>query len=169
MKHQGRASWGSDGVFLCLAVGFSFAAGLAINAVRTHPLPLVYQSPTQRLALKFGVSDIGSDPRIIELDEAFAAHESGKAVFVDAREEAFFEAGHIPGAENLSKSASRKVFEKFRESFPKSQALIVYCAEFDCRDSEMVARILIAGGFENVAVFKGGWQEWEAAGLPGMP
>ena len=42
----------------------------------------------------------------------------------------------------------------------------VYCASATCRNSHVAAQRLIQLGYANVAVFAGGKQEWEEAGLP---
>ena len=37
---------------------------------------------------------------------------------------------------------------------------------FDCEDALLVARDLIRAGLQQVHVFKGGWKQWQEAGLP---
>ena len=44
--------------------------------------------------------------------------------------------------------------------------VIVYCSGGECHDSRLVANALLTLGFGDVRVFAGGWEEWQAAGLP---
>ena len=45
---------------------------------------------------------------------------------------------------------------------PKDASIIVYCQSAGCSYAEKIAVKLIADGFENVRLFRGGWQEWQA-------
>jgi rhodanese-related sulfurtransferase len=50
---------------------------------------------------------------------------------------------------------------------PDRQAeIVVYCASSSCQNSHIAAQRLIQLGYTNVAVYAGGKQDWEEAGLP---
>ena len=46
------------------------------------------------------------------------------------------------------------------------QEIVVYCASATCRNSHIAAGTLERLGYENVAVYAGGKEDWTAAGLP---
>jgi len=48
----------------------------------------------------------------------------------------------------------------------KSDEIVVYCANIQCRNSHIAARRLTLLGYSNVAVYPDGKQGWEDAGLP---
>jgi rhodanese-related sulfurtransferase len=104
-------------------------------------------------------------PAMIELDEARSLFESGAGLFVDARHEYDYRAGHIEGAVNIP----LKDFDAHRErlhSLPRNRVLITYCDGADCNSSIELAAKLHQAGFSGVRIFFGGWQEWSSANLP---
>lgn len=132
------------------------AGGLAVNSLRSDPLPLAYKPRSQRVPA-------GPVIPTVSLAEITADERKSPSTFLDAREEDFFEEGHLPGAINLP--ASRIAAGDFH-GLPgdPSTPLIVYCSGGDCPDSHVVAAALVARGFRNVSIFAGGWDEWSAAG-----
>lgn len=84
--------------------------------------------------------------------------------FVDARDESDYNAGHIQGAVNIP-------YHKYDESksklgqFTKSQVIVVYCGE-GCDVSIDLAYAMAKEGFTKLYIFRGGWDEWKAAGYP---
>lgn len=95
-------------------------------------------------------------------DEAYA--------FVDARNRAQYDAGHIPGAHHFDPHARDPgaVLGELLPILETSLKVVVYCYGQDCVDSEIAAKRLIAHGVpaELVAVYPGGIQAWRTAGLP---
>jgi len=47
----------------------------------------------------------------------------------------------------------------------KSAEIVVYCASRSCQNSHIAAARLAQLGYENVAVYAGGKQDWSEAGL----
>ncbi len=92
------------------------------------------------------------------------------AVFVDARDLDLYLAGHIPGAIFLHHYNSEELMtEPVRSALSAAFMVIVYCNGGDCEDSINLAMDLIGVyglANENVYVFEGGMEEWQAAGLP---
>lgn len=64
---------------------------------------------------------------------------------------------------------SRKIplaeLDKRIKELDKSKDVVTYCANAQCDASHKAAELLTAKGF-TVAVYKGGAEEWAAAGLP---
>jgi rhodanese-related sulfurtransferase len=145
-----------------LTIAAAFAASLllgwAINLLRPSPLAFPYQSREVRALA--GLERSEKDAPELALPAVREA--VGAAVFIDAREPLFFEEGHLPGAVNFPVSA---ILERRLPALPadRSRRLIVYCSGGDCEDSRIIARALTALGFENVFVFRGGWEEWTEA------
>ena len=83
---------------------------------------------------------------------------------VEALPARYFEQWHLPRAVNINIG---DVKEKAPALLPDSDApIVIYCASITCNNSDQVAVQLTALGYRNVAVYKGGKAEWEAAGLP---
>ena len=156
--------------------------GLSANQFRTAPLPLVYSPKAVRI--QDAVAKLGGEaPAASELASLAVAGRvqyldlvsfreivegKEKGTIIDARPGIFHELGHVPGAINLSReefeadyAAHRSMLEKDR-----SRLMVIYCSDSDCEDSQLVADALVKLGYTQVAVFKGGWSEWTAAGLP---
>jgi rhodanese-related sulfurtransferase len=82
---------------------------------------------------------------------------------VEALPARYFEEWHLPGAININIG---EVKDKAAALLPDFGAPIVtYCASVTCANSDQVAVQLAALGYRDVAVYKGGKAEWEAAGL----
>jgi rhodanese-related sulfurtransferase len=107
-----------------------------------------------------------ADPPAITLTQAMTYFQTHNTIFLDARLEGDYKAGHIPKALNLP-------FEEFDQYYPKVELLlskdnniITYCDGTECEASLFLARILKERGFKNLKIFFGGWTEWNKAGLP---
>ena len=85
-------------------------------------------------------------------------------LFVDARDEGYYDAGHIQGA--LKNAFLMELIFNIEKQQNKSDALVVYCGDPGCGDSEDLAYNLQDPGFTKLYVFKGGWLEWSNAGYP---
>lgn len=150
----------------------AFASGYFLNFLRPQPLPLIYASEEERiLAAIAGPSSLianahsGTVEAIKEISLNEMEHMmAGKAiVLIDARTSLFYDIGHIPSAFNLPRSefsAKYKAFLKHKH-FTKVTPVIVYCSSSECDDSLVVAKWLTLLGYSNVAVFRGGWREWD--------
>lgn len=98
--------------------------------------------------------------------ETLAARLAGsdQPTLVEALPEKYFRDWHLPNAVNINHDQVR---QRAAELLPDKHAeVVVYCASATCRNSDLAARQLTALGYTDVAVYKGGKAEWEAAGLP---
>jgi len=105
-------------------------------------------------------------PGTVAIDEVLADLASGKAFFIDAREENDYREGHIRGAILLPSSA---VYERMDDVFGSGvqigDKVIVYCGGGDCEASHNVADALRRDfGFTHVLVYTNGWAEIESSG-----
>jgi rhodanese-related sulfurtransferase len=106
-----------------------------------------------------------SNLEMITLAAAKDLFTSSNTVFIDARHEFDYQAGHIRGAVNLP----LKMFDAQSarlNNILKDKLLIIYCDGAECNSSIELAVKLTESGFTNVKVFFGGWQEWSSAKLP---
>lgn len=84
------------------------------------------------------------------------------AVLVDVRPRRFFEEQHIPGAVSIPMS-------EMQAGDPRLQAarrIVVYSASGSDRLSLAGAKKLLTLGYSNVSDFRGGLNQWVAAGNP---
>jgi rhodanese-related sulfurtransferase len=151
----------------------SLVVALVMNRFSTHPLPIVYQTPEFRFdaelttlvaAPPFKISPAAT----VRLPEFRSAVENKSALILDARPSVFFEQGHVPGALNLARDDFARDYRRLSPELKAAadQPIIVYCSGGECHDSRLVANALLTLGSSDVKVFTGGWETWQAAGLP---
>ena len=147
----------------------SVAAGLMVNRLSNHPLPVVYQTPAQRLDAELTTLVVAPPFKIapaatVDLKDFRSAVESKSALILDARPSVFFKQGHVPGALNLSREDFAHDYRRLSPVLKAAgdKPIIVYCSGGECHDSRLVANALLTLGFGNVSVFTGGWEAWSA-------
>jgi rhodanese-related sulfurtransferase len=94
--------------------------------------------------------------------------QQNRVVFVDARNEAEYQKGHIPGAYEFDPYHPEKYFDSVLPVCQKAEQVVVYCNGGDCDDSESAALLLRDLGISNqkLFVYGGGITEWTTNGLP---
>ena len=91
--------------------------------------------------------------------------EPNPPMLAEALPEKYYQEWHLPGARHLPHDQVRALASA---QFPlKTAEIVVYCASRTCQNSHIAARVLEQIGYTNVAVFPGGKEEWQQAGLPG--
>jgi len=115
------------------------------------PLPFIPESDT---------------PLSVQLPTAQRFFAARAALFVDARDPAEYEAGHIPGAVRLTNPEANTDPEKIKALPVEGRPIICYCEGGACEASLDLARTLIEAGYKKVLVYMGGFPEWSAAGQP---
>lgn len=106
------------------------------------------------------------DAPVVNLSEAMAAFNSGQAIFLDARKEEDYQAGHIKGALRCFLEEFDAEYPLVKDKLPREALIITYCGGDECELSLFLARNLKNEGYGNVKIFFGGWEEWTKAGLP---
>lgn len=84
-----------------------------------------------------------------------------KTVIVDARYPRDYQSGHLPGAINVPVFTTQAERRKLLGSVPKDARVVVYCQSEGCQFDEALGSALVAEGIDNVALFPGGWAQWE--------
>ncbi len=101
---------------------------------------------------------------LITRDELQAAIANGEVTVVDALPASYFEQLHLPGAVNLY---VEEAADRAATVLPdKSAAIVTYCSNESCPNSEGVARTLRRLGYTDVRKYREGIQDWVEAGLP---
>jgi len=100
--------------------------------------------------------------QLITRDELRAA--LGEVIVVDALGGEYYRKAHLPGAIPLVEA---DVAEQAATLLPdRDAAIVTYCSNPACPNSEAVANKLIALGYTNVRKYREGIEDWTAAGLP---
>jgi rhodanese-related sulfurtransferase len=104
----------------------------------------------------------------VSQEEMWKISQNKSALIVDARPNVFYQLSHIPGAVSLPRDDFEAQYKLLGEKLEpyKIKLVIVYCAELDCHDSQMVGDALTQLGFRYVRLYRLGWSDWEQAGLP---
>jgi rhodanese-related sulfurtransferase len=151
----------------------SLGVGITVNRLSQAPLPLVYQTPEQRLDAELTTLVTAPPFKVAPAETVGLAHfrsvvEARSALILDARPFLFFEQGHVPGALNLARDNFARDYRHLSATLQAAagKPIIVYCSGGDCHDSRLVASALLTLGFTDVRVFTGGWEAWSAARLP---
>jgi molybdopterin/thiamine biosynthesis adenylyltransferase/rhodanese-related sulfurtransferase len=101
-----------------------------------------------------------------EIDEidATAARDrlEGDAIFVDVRERAEWDEGHVPGAVHIPRGSLESRAEGLLPD--RGQALVVYCAAGN--RSAFAAKTLEELGYAKVESLAGGFTDWKRNGFP---
>lgn len=137
------------------------ALALTVNHWRAGGLPWVGDWSTEA---RF--ADSSGRSLVLELVQAQALFQQGKAVFVDARPRSQYLDGHIQGALSLPWQEVDRYFVEAAERLDPGQAVITYCDGETCDLSHELALFLKDMGFADVYVLVNGWSVWQAAGLP---
>lgn len=110
---------------------------------------------------------------VVSLDEAVDIWQDEKTqygmyVFVDARDDDWFESGHIPGAVQCDYYRIEHYMGEVYSRVAGAEKVVVYCNGGDCEDSLLVCGELLRMDVprDNIFLFKGGWDAWKKSGMP---
>ncbi len=175
-----------------LLVGLTGAVlAFAANAVSPHGLKLIRNySPGGALAVSRvnpGTTDPGQPSGLQLVEKQLAAEglqlidskhvaelfndpakEQGLIVFVDARDDEHFFAGHIPGAYQLDHYHPENYLAQVLPACQVAQKIVVYCKGGTCEESEQTAIFLRDAGIpkDRLFVYAGGFDDWSAQHRP---
>ena len=148
-----RLSWFD---FLVI-IAVSLLCGITFNLVNPNGINMVPIS-------------LEEDPiSSVSLSMAIAKHKEGKAIFVDARPESFYEQGHIEGAVNVPAAIFDIMYVFELSEVDKAKDIIVYGRTFSSRYDEYIARKLILRSHNNTMILEAGLSAWNKKGYPVEP
>ncbi|MEI6892141.1 MAG: rhodanese-like domain-containing protein [Pontiella sp.] len=135
-------------------------ASFVVNGVHPQRIPWVqaWSSQVEAKARKHGIPVI---PLAVVIQK-FQSLEP--TIFVDARSEEEFKAGHIPGAISIPFQSLDEQFQRIGRVLDSEKELIIYCSNRDCDDSLMLAIGLQAMGAEDLVLFIDGFEIWQQYG-----
>jgi len=162
---------------------FAGVIGIAQNAVRGNPFRLIppniatpassVADETTPTAAETPVGETDASPEItaaelaggeLTKERVLIIMEAGTAIIIDSRAEGEYAEGHIPGALNIP---TDNFYDYDVDGLvPVDAAVIVYCRSVTCDLSDKLAQEMRLMGYENVVVYRGGWDEWSEAGFP---
>jgi rhodanese-related sulfurtransferase len=136
-------------------VSLGVALGFTGNRLSPRGLPLITPPKEAPKADAF-----------MPLERAKELWNSGIAVFLDAREPADYEAGHIANALNLPALSFERHFGEIVPMLTPASQVVVYCDGKECELSHRLADSLRQLGYTNAHILFNGWTMWRQAGLP---
>ncbi len=86
----------------------------------------------------------------------------GSWLLFDARSLKQYDQGHIPGSFPLPVAELEERFAEYAAFFTQNVSVMVYCSGADCKDALDVAMRLRELGLEQIEIFAGGWEVWNA-------
>ena len=102
----------------------------------------------------------------ISINKALEFYKNKSAIFIDPRDKAFYNAERIDGALSYPLQNFVKWKEKIKNKINYDQKIIVYCDNYMCSMSTIMAQKLIIMGYVNVYVLKGGIEKWKEKQYP---
>jgi rhodanese-related sulfurtransferase len=109
----------------------------------------------------------------IRFDEARALfedplYEAGGLLFVDARRDEDYAAGHVPLALQFDHYRAERYLDAVVQAAPGTSRIVVYCNGGECEDSAFAATTLknFLPDPSVICVYVGGIEEWQAKGMP---
>lgn len=146
-------------------LGMSVGQGAAL-AVMALFFAMIYHftSETGLLANAQGTQVVqrGHAPNFIPKITARGVREAQNlgTVFIDARQNRDYQAGHLNGAVNIPVDANDVKRGKMVASMPRNSKVVVYCQSSGCQYADNVALWLQEHGFSDIAIYRGGWLDW---------
>jgi len=141
-------------------------AALSVLVAAVVHVPLIKRFARGEFRETFFVQADYPGVRLITLAEAEELWRAGETTFLDARAADLYAEGHVPRARNVPAAAAKTFVPVLIRRLAHETPLVVYCEGGDCRSSLILARQLHDGGFKDIRVLGGGWEEWKKAGLP---
>ena len=171
-----RLSMGGEIVIIAL---LAILVGLGAMTVRKENIPL-WGSPT-RVKL-IDLPEAAAEPRAENADSLFAPSDAPYRIslaqaaglylqreklgicFLDARLPELYAQGHITGALNLPREHYDEYRDQMLPLLHKDKLIVIYCDSEECEVALELAEALLSEEFRRIAVFEGGWMEWEKSG-----
>ena len=150
-------------------IALSAFVGGVLNLLRVDRMPwiphkLVYHVPERSNSDSLLAVYKSPYPKEIALNDVDSLLKNG-AVIIDARLPEFYRDGHIPEALNIPFEDLQPYLNTLF-AVPKDTMIIVYCDGGECELSYDLAVYMIQRGYINLFEFRGGWENWLAAGRP---
>jgi rhodanese-related sulfurtransferase len=100
---------------------------------------------------------------LITRDELKAGIDAGAVTVVDALGGEYYAKQHLPGAIALVEADVDRLAPQLLPD--RTAAIVTYCSNAACPNSQRVADRLTRLGYQNVRKYRDGIEDWAAAGL----
>ena len=100
----------------------------------------------------------------ITRDELRALIDAGDVTVVDTLGPQHYDDAHLPGAINIPHTEVARLAPELLPD--KDAAIVTYCSNTACRNSDVALAQLRSMGYTNVRRYVDGKQDWAEAGLP---
>ncbi len=133
---------------IIIIIFISITSALIYNLVSEQPISIVYHPY------------IIKNDKLLSFSDIERIHKNKEALFIDARTVEEYEEGHIPDAMNIPVELGRSKKMELLNQLSKNLQIIVYCENSQCSMAERLAKEIQYLQFKYVAVYEGGWDEW---------
>ncbi len=127
--------------------------------------PLAAPAPAVEQKALPEIPDYGR-PVQIGLAAVKQLHVADAALFIDARERWEYDEGHIRGAISLPHEEAITDPARLEQLDTGGKPVVTYCGGASCEVSLSLAWELLGIGHSHIAVYMGGFPEWQQAGYP---
>ncbi|MFH1825414.1 MAG: rhodanese-like domain-containing protein [Candidatus Firestonebacteria bacterium] len=138
-----------------------FAVSIAVNTFNPSKIELKIHGYSDNEKNETESSKIN----YMEIKEVAKLIDDRNIIFIDARNNAEYNSGHIKNAINISVRDFDEKFIFYGKNILNSNLVIIYCDSF-CGLSKRLALMFIEKKVNKIFIYKGGWEEWVAAKLP---
>lgn len=148
-------------------LGFCVMLSLGVNALSPTGIALRGQWNPDQGVVMAGASKAHA-VEVLQINNPLKVKrlvESGTMIVLDVRWPEMYDLGHIPGAVNFPLENFEEEKKALLSKITPDDEILVYCAGVTCRDSHTFATRLVEMGFAHVAVYAGGFSEWEEMGF----
>src|SRR5215213_722023 len=94
----------------------------------------------------------------ITRDELKAAIDAGDAIVLDTPGPLYYDDAHLPGAINIPHTEVARLAPQLLAD--RDAAIVTYCSNTGCRNSEIAAAQLRALGYRDVRKYAAGKEDW---------
>jgi rhodanese-related sulfurtransferase len=135
--------------------------GATANLVSPHRIAWVedWTRYIEAKAIKAGIT-------LVNAKQVEDIVKAGTHVIFDARPEADYRAGHLPGAISMPHQSVEEALAGAQALLTPAQPIVTYCSGEDCDESFLLTEYLNQQGFTNVVLFAGGISQWKETGHP---
>ncbi|MBN9739776.1 cytosine permease [Amycolatopsis sp. A1MSW2902] len=172
---RGQAVAGRDWELAALvswALGTAFALvfDFGIPTINSVVVAVVSHLAAGLLARRRNPGGTGMLP-LIGREELKTAMDEGTVIVVDTMPPDYYAREHLPGARNIPGFPYEQAAAFTDEHAPrvvpdKTAAIVVYCANTPCRNSEFVGARLLELGYADIRKYREGIEDWVGAGHP---
>jgi rhodanese-related sulfurtransferase len=150
----------ADLLRLALLTGGASLLGLAVNAGRQSPIPLMAVD---------GPGALPARAERITVEEWRRAMDQGRPwLLLDVRRAEAFQAEHAPWALSVPATSFVEAYQRLNlgSALKAAERVVVLCESASCPAGDRAAKTLAELGHAETRVLQGGWESYVKAGLP---